>query len=68
MGDDCILGLLPNKSDIMFFQPELREVLKEQADLIARDFGLIFVEESSAKINKGIDEFFDEITEHVFQK
>ena len=49
-------------------QPESREVLKEQADLAARDFGLIFLDECSAKIDKGINELFQVVIEKVHQQ
>jgi GTPase SAR1 family protein len=34
--ESCILGLVANKVDIMFRSPELREVLREQAEILAR--------------------------------
>ena len=47
--ESCILGLVANKIDIMFRQPELREVLREQAEILARENSLVFSEECSAK-------------------
>ena len=35
----CVLGLMANKLDIMFDEPEKREVLREQAVLLCRDQG-----------------------------
>jgi len=34
--ENCIVGLVANKVDIMFRSPELREVFKEQAEILAR--------------------------------
>jgi GTPase SAR1 family protein len=44
----AMIGLFANKVDIMFSQPEKREILREQAIQFARDNQLFFLDECSA--------------------
>lgn len=62
----CVLGLAANKVDIMFKQQELREVLREQAELLAKNQDMVFVEECSAKTGQLVNETFMALVETVY--
>lgn len=38
--EHCLIALMPNKCDIMFRRPELREVMREQGVLFAKENNL----------------------------
>ena len=61
----CIVGLMANKVDIMFEEPEKREVYREQAALFCRDHGLVWIDECSAAFGINIDETFFAVAEHI---
>ena len=63
--DDCLIALMANKVDIMFKEPEQREVLREQAELFARDNGLLYIDECSAKADININETFYAVAEAI---
>ena len=56
--EHCIIGLMANKVDIMFEEPEKREVYREQSVLYCRDNGLVWIDECSAAFGINIDETF----------
>ena len=62
---DCRIALMANKVDIMFGEPEKREVLREQAVLFSRDHGLLYVDECSALAGINIDETFMLLAESI---
>lgn len=62
----CVIGLMANKVDIMFGEPEKRQVYREQAFLFSRDNGLVWVDECSALAGINIDETFLAATEKVY--
>ena len=62
---DCRIALMANKVDIMFGEPEKREVLREQAVLFSRDHQLLYVDECFAKHGINIDETFILLAEAV---
>jgi len=53
------------KVDIMFGEPEKREVYREQAVLFCRDQGLVWVDECSALVGINIEETFTAMAEHI---
>ena len=57
---------MANKVDIMFEEPEKREVYREQAVLFCRDHGLVWVDESSARFGINIDEMFFQIATRIY--
>lgn len=63
--EDVLIALLPNKCDIMFNQPELREVMKEQGLLFAKDNRLLYIDECSALADIGIKELFTSLVEGI---
>ena len=63
--EDCRIALMANKVDIMFGEPEKREVLREQAVLFARDHCLLYVDECSAKHGINVDETFMAVAEGI---
>ena len=58
---------MANKVDIMFGEPEQREVYREQAVLFCRDQGLVWVDECSAKDGINIDETFEALTDQIYE-
>lgn len=62
----CTIGLMSNKVDIMFEEPEKREVYREQAVLFCRDQGIVWVDECSAAVGINIDETFAAVTEQIY--
>ena len=56
---------MANKVDIMFGEPEKREVLREQAVLFSRDHNLLYVDECSALAGINIDETFMLLAESI---
>jgi Ras family len=50
----------------MFRQPELREVLREQAEILARENSLAFIDECSAKTGQQVFETFMEVVETIY--
>ena len=56
---------MANKIDIMFGEPEKREVLREQAVLFSREHNLLYVDECSALAGINIDETFMLLTESI---
>jgi len=54
----ALIALCANKVDIMFTEPEKREILKEQGMQFARENKLLFVDECSALANINIEETF----------
>ena len=63
--EDCRIALMANKVDIMFGEPEKREVLREQAVLFSRDHNLLYVDECSALAGINIDETFMLLAESI---
>ena len=63
--EDCKIALMANKLDIMFGEPEKREVLREQAVLFSRYHKLVYVDECSALAGINIDETFMLLAEHI---
>ena len=57
---------MANKVDIMFGEPEKREVYREQAVLFCRDNGIVWVDECSAAVGINIDETFQALTEQIY--
>jgi hypothetical protein len=57
-GPDTVIALLANKCDIMFEDPQSRQVLREQLLLFARDNGLVYLGECSAKADINIKATF----------
>lgn len=64
--EGCVIGLMANKVDIMFGEPEKREVYREQAFLFSRDNGLVWIDECSALAGINIDETFLAIAEKIY--
>ena len=62
----CTIALMANKVDIMFEEPEKREVYREQAVLFCRDHGIVWVDECSAAVGINIDETFAAVTEQIY--
>ena len=56
---------MANKVDIMFGEPEKREVLREQAVLFSREHGLLYIDECSALAGINIDETFFTLAESI---
>lgn len=65
-GEQCLVAIMANKVDIMFREPEKREVLKEQAEQFAKDNSCLFIDESSALADIFITEFFEAVIQSVF--
>ena len=65
--DHTVIALMPNKCDIMFKQPELREVMKEQGQVFARDNNLIYIDECSALADIGINDIFYTLVEGIIK-
>ena len=63
----CVIAVMANKVDIMFEEPEKREVLREQAVLYCRHNGLLWFDECSAKFSINIDETFYSIAEKIIE-
>ena len=62
-GDDTVVALVGNKVDVLFADPEKREVSKEQAMLFAKEHNLIFAGESSALADVNIKETIELLTQ-----
>ena len=65
--ETCTIALMANKVDIMFGEPEKREVYREQAVLFCRDNGLVWVDECSALVGINIEETFLATAEKIYQ-
>lgn len=65
--EHCIIGLMANKVDIMFEEPEKREVYREQAVLFSRDHGLVWIDECSASQGINIGETFFSMAEKIHE-
>ena len=63
----CVIAVMANKVDIMFEEPERREVFREQAVLFCRHNGLLWIDECSAKFGICIDETFYALAEKINQ-
>ena len=63
--EHIVVALMPNKCDIMFKKPELREVMREQGQLFARENHLLYVDECSALSDIGIQEVFQTLISGV---
>ena len=55
-----------NKVDIMFGEPERREVVREQACLFSRDNELLWIDECSAIAGINIEETFLALAEKIY--
>ena len=56
---------MANKLDIMFNAPEQRQVLREQAELFARENELLYIDECSALAGINIEETFISLAETI---
>ena len=56
---------MANKIDIMFSTPEQRQVLREQAELFAREHKLLYIDECSALAGINIEETFMALAESI---
>ena len=65
--ETCTIALMANKVDIMFGEPEKREVYREQAVLFCRDHGLVWIDECSALVGINIDETFFAVAEQIYE-
>jgi small GTP-binding protein len=63
--EECIIALMANKLDIMFTAAEQRQVMREQAELFARENQLLFIDESSALAGINVDETFYALAEGI---
>ena len=59
--EEIMIALMGNKVDIMFRDPDKREVSKKMADKFARDNGLLFMGESSALADINVHEIIDRL-------
>jgi small GTP-binding protein len=62
----CVLGLASTKADIMFGEPEMREVFREQAELLSRDYSLVYVDECSSKTGQNVTETLMALAEAIY--
>ena len=58
--------LIPNKCDVMFNKPEDREVMREHADMFAKENKLIYIDECSALADINIKESIMELVEKIY--
>ena len=65
--ETCTIALMANKVDIMFGEPEKREVYREQAVLFCRDHGLVWIDECSALVGINIEETFFAVAEQIYE-
>jgi Ras family len=63
--DECIIALMANKLDIMFTAAEQRQVMREQAELFARENKLLYIDECSALAGINVDETFFALAEAI---
>ena len=56
-----MIALMGNKVDVMFREPDKREVSKKMADKFASDNGLLFMGESSALADINVHEIIDRL-------